>query len=103
MKSEKIEELAILDDEENAWYTKYQFISHAGGGIDGKLYSNSLEAWELSYSNGNRVFDSDMMFTKDGELVLRHENINLELDDTLIKNTNTDYDGNGMFKNVYEK
>ena len=56
-----------------------------GGGINGKLYSNSLEAWNLSYKNGNRVFDADLMFTTDGQVVLRHENSdNLELSEKII-------------------
>jgi len=41
-----------LEDESDAWYTKYHFIAHGGGGIDGMLYTQSLEAWEQSYKNG---------------------------------------------------
>ena len=68
-----------LIDENNAWYTRYHFIAHAGGGINGRTYTNSLEAWENSYQLGNRVFDADFTFTIDGELVLLHSwNDNLE-------------------------
>lgn len=98
----KINDLEKIDNTSQFWYNKYQFISHAGGGIDGKTYTNSKEAWDLSYQNGNRVFDADLMFTSDGYLVLRHENINLELDDTLVKNSVIDYDENGSFKYQYE-
>lgn len=62
-----------LEDEYNAWYTKYTFISHSGGGIDGKEYTNAKEAYENSYKNGNRVFDADIRFTSDHVLVIRHE------------------------------
>lgn len=80
-----IKKLKKLKDEPDAWYTNYHFVSHSGGGIQGKLYSNSLEAWNLSYENGNRVFDADLMFTTDGEIVLRHENNdNLELNEKRI-------------------
>ena len=76
-----ISELPALSDENDAWYTKYHFIAHAGGGVEGRIYTNSLEAWENSYQKGNRVFDADMAFTSDGEMVLRHEwDENLELD-----------------------
>lgn len=62
-----------LENIEGAWYDKYSVISHSGGQVDGKTYTNSREAWEVSYKNGNRVFDADLNFTSDGILVLRHE------------------------------
>lgn len=72
-------EIAALTDEAGAWYTKYHFIAHAGGGVDGKVYSNSIQAWNYSYEMGTRLFDADLTFTADGVLVLRHDwNDNLE-------------------------
>lgn len=68
----ELESYQPLSHEENAWYSNYKFIAHAGGAIDGKLYTNSKEAFEQSYSNGNRVFDADLTFTSDGVLVLKH-------------------------------
>lgn len=59
--------------QDNAWHEKYRVIAHSGGGINGKTYTDSLEAFENSYANGVRVFDSDISFTSDGILVLRHE------------------------------
>lgn len=74
-----IENMTPLEDEEDAFYTKYHFIMHSGGSIDGRTYTNSLEAWENSYALGNRIIDADMRFTTDGELVLLHAwNDNLE-------------------------
>lgn len=60
-------------EEENAWYNMYSIIAHSGGGIDGKIYTNSLESWNYSYDNGTRVFDADISLTSDNVLVLRHE------------------------------
>ena len=67
-----ISNLDCLQDDTCSWYVKYHVISHAGGGINGKCYTNSKEAWDYSYSRGNRVFDADLTFTSDSILVLRH-------------------------------
>ncbi|MBL4659990.1 MAG: hypothetical protein JKY19_06520 [Alcanivoracaceae bacterium] len=48
-------------------------IAHAGGGIDGKNYSNSLEAINLNYSKGFRYFEIDFSWTKDEKLVCIHD------------------------------
>ena len=64
--------LSKLHDDSTAWYKKYHFIGHGGGAINGKTYTNSLEAWDYSYEHGNRVVDADMTFTSDSVLVLRH-------------------------------
>lgn len=92
-------EIEPITDEPDAWYTKYHFISHAGGGIDGKSYSNSIQAWELSYERGNRLFDADLAFTSDGVLVLRHGwNDNLG-QNIAIKDGNPPYiDRNGQIR-----
>lgn len=63
----------ISENDSHAWYKEYHVVSHSGGGIDGKRYTNSLEAWENAYECGNRVFDADLSFTSDDILVLRHE------------------------------
>ena len=61
-----------LEDDPDAWYSRYHFIAHSGGRIDGKLYSNSLEAWEKSYSAGVRIIDADITTTSDNYLIIRH-------------------------------
>ena len=61
-----------FEEDENAWYSKYKVIAHSGGGINGKEFTNSKEAWENSYNNGDRVFDADIRLTSDGILILRH-------------------------------
>ena len=96
---EKAYEIPALIDEPDAWYTKYHFISHAGGGIDGKAYTNSLEAWELSYSRGNRLFDADMSYTEDGVLVLRHSwDDNLEINSSIRGGKEPRIDRNGQIR-----
>ncbi len=47
-------------------------ISHAMGGVDGKNYSNCLEAFLENYAEGHRVFEVDMELTSDGKIVLCH-------------------------------
>ena len=51
----------------------YNVIAHACGGIDGYTYTDSLEALNQSYEKGDRLFDIDLRFSSDGEIVLRHE------------------------------
>ena len=95
-----ISDLMALEDEDEAWYTKYHFISHAGGGIDGKTYTNSLEAFDNSYAKGNRVFDVDMAFTSDGHLVLRHSWADgLETNFESMESGTWWTDDNGMYRN----
>jgi hypothetical protein len=50
-----------------------RFIAHAGGQIDGRRYTNSLEALELAYKNGLRLFEFDLVKTSDGHLVAAHD------------------------------
>jgi glycerophosphoryl diester phosphodiesterase len=53
-------------------------IAHAMGGIEGIQYSNSLEAFDLNYSKGFRVFEVDLMLTVDGEVVAAHNGLEKE-------------------------
>ena len=48
-------------------------IAHAGGGIDGKNYTNSLEALDVSYAKGFRFFELDFSWTSDNQLVCLHD------------------------------
>lgn len=48
-------------------------ISHAGGAVENKLYTNSLEALNINYSIGRRIFELDFMVTSDGKLALTHD------------------------------
>ena len=50
-----------------------RFIAHAGGIINGKKYTNSLEALNLSYSKGYRLFELDIIKTSDDFFVAAHD------------------------------
>lgn len=54
------------------WYEN-RVIAHAFGGIDGHDYTNSYEALVYNYNQGTRVFEIDLAYTSDNELVLLHE------------------------------
>ena len=66
----------LLRKSEN--YNQYKndpsrFIAHAGGMINEFRYSNSLEALNNSYENGFRLFELDIIKTKDGAYVAAHD------------------------------
>ena len=50
-----------------------RFIAHAGGAIDGIKYTNSIEALNLSYSKGCKLFELDLVETADGKIVAKHD------------------------------
>jgi len=50
-----------------------RFIAHAGGKIEGYTYTNSLEALNLSYKIGFRLFELDIIKTADSVYVAAHE------------------------------
>ena len=50
-----------------------ELIAHAGGGIEDLIYSNSLEALNLSVKNGFKYIEIDFLNTKNGDLVLLHD------------------------------
>lgn len=72
-----IDESSIyIDDFEDRFdysWTKYPYIAHAFGGINGDTYTNSLEAFLENYKAGHRVFEVDFTFTSDHKLVALHD------------------------------
>lgn len=50
------------------------FIAHSGGGIDGKIYTNSLEAINQSISNGFKMIEIDLLVTSDNYYIGGHYN-----------------------------
>ena len=50
-----------------------RFIAHAGGGISGFKYTNSLEALNYSYSKGFKLFELDIQKTSDNHFVAVHD------------------------------
>lgn len=49
------------------------FIAHAGGGIDGKAYTNSLEALNNSVNNSFKLIELDLLVTDDNKIVAQHD------------------------------
>ena len=58
-------------DKETPEYWEH-FIAHGGGEIDGIIFTNSLEALDLSYSKGCRLFELDLTITTDDKIVAKH-------------------------------
>ena len=51
----------------------YKFIAHAGGGIENKIYTNSLEAINNSIKLGYKLIEIDLIETSDNKLVGAHD------------------------------
>ncbi|WP_452220073.1 sulfatase-like hydrolase/transferase [Lacinutrix salivirga] len=49
-----------------------RYIAHAGGKIDDHIYTNSLEALDLNYAKGFRLFELDIIKTSDNKFVAAH-------------------------------
>lgn len=62
-----------LDEGMAEWLKEDTLLAHAMGGIDESVYTNSLEAFESAYENGFRVYEVDLVVTKEGEVVCSHE------------------------------
>ncbi len=50
-----------------------RFIAHAGGMIDYRTYTNCLEAMNLAYENGFKLFELDILKTSDDRYVCAHD------------------------------
>lgn len=48
-------------------------VAHAGGGINSKRYTNSIEALNHNYDLGFELFEIDFSWTSDGQLVCLHD------------------------------
>jgi len=53
-------------------YDPFGFVAHAFGAIDGRVYSNSLEAFQRNYGRGFRVFEVDLVRLADGTALAAH-------------------------------
>ena len=56
-----------------SWVEDTHSVCHAFGGIGEYTYTNSLEAFELNYAAGHRVFEVDFMLTSDNIVVAGHD------------------------------
>ncbi|KIL45798.1 hypothetical protein KP78_21470 [Jeotgalibacillus soli] len=64
--------VTMAKEHESYSWTKHRIIAHAAGGIKGKDYTNSEEAFINSYNNGYKLIEVDLSLTSDGKLVARH-------------------------------
>ena len=66
-------------------------VAHALGGIRGKNYSNSVEAFEATVARGGRFMEVDLSFTADDDLVCFHTKHEKHLGiETLVTEMTTD-------------
>jgi glycerophosphoryl diester phosphodiesterase len=56
-------------------YNPYGFVAHAFGAIDGRAYTNSLEAFQRNYGRGFRVFECDLVRLADGTALVAHNGL----------------------------
>lgn len=61
-----------IEKQESVIQPGTELISHALGGIDGKKYTHSPEAFRENYDEGLRVFEVDFSITEDGKIALAH-------------------------------
>lgn len=50
-----------------------RFVAHAGGAVNGRTYTNSLEALQQNYAKGFRIFELDFIKTSDSAYVAAHD------------------------------
>ena len=50
-----------------------RYIAHAGGIVHGILNTNSLEALDMNYKKGFRLFELDILKTKDNKFIASHD------------------------------
>ena len=61
------------EDWQSARKNPHRFIAHAAGQIDGHRYTNTLEALDLGYESGLKLFEIDLIQTRDGQYVGVHD------------------------------
>ena len=54
-------------------YNPYGYVAHALGSIEGRIITNSKEAFESSYKKGFRIFEVDLVLLKDGTVLAAHD------------------------------
>jgi len=54
-------------------YNPYGYVAHGLGSIEGRIITNSKEAFESSYKKGFRIFEVDLVLLKDGTVLAAHD------------------------------
>lgn len=62
----------VLPPPAYAW-TAHRAVAHALGVIDGRIQTQSAEAFAASYAAGFRLFECDLILAADGPVVARHD------------------------------
>lgn len=62
-----------LKSSDNSFYSEYSYIAHAGGGIEGKTYTNSKEALLYSINNNFKLIEIDLLVTIDKKIIGYHD------------------------------
>ena len=52
---------------------EFNFIAHAGGGINGLTYTNSVNAIEQSILNNFKLIELDLLITEDKMIIASHD------------------------------
>lgn len=63
------------------WFADAPMIYHAGGDINGNVYTNSLEAIEKTLAEGHDFLEIDMIYTSDRHLVCAHSWLDVYMED----------------------
>lgn len=63
------------------WFADAPMIYHAGGDINGNVYTNSLEAIEKTLAEGHDFLEIDLIYTSDGHLVCAHSWMDVYMED----------------------
>ena len=61
------------EERQSAAEDRMRFIAHAGGAIENHIYTNSLEALDSSYAKGFKLFELDIITTRDNHYVAAHD------------------------------
>ncbi|MCM3876664.1 MAG: hypothetical protein NEA02_09630, partial [Thermoanaerobaculia bacterium] len=51
----------------------HALVAHAGGAVGGVAYTNTRQALDRSWERGFRLFELDLNWTSDGQIVLLHD------------------------------
>ncbi|MDB4184047.1 glycerophosphodiester phosphodiesterase family protein [Alphaproteobacteria bacterium] len=62
-----------INNNNEKFSSHYSYIAHAGGGINGETYTNSLEALQKSINNNYKLIELDLLVTSDKKLLAYHD------------------------------
>lgn len=66
-----LQNLIVLTENKNKT-NNFEYVIHAGGGLDGKAYLNSKEGFTYYVQNDYKYIELDFLYTSDNEIVCSH-------------------------------